>query len=117
MVEERAEQGPPDGGVQAEELRANVAAVSAIVATDDQSVSVTVGPGGAVLDLHLARHALQYSGAELGGLIVEMIRTGSEDVRGQLAAAVPEVTGRPSGLDAVLGTGPAAPAEAETGST
>ena len=108
---------PPDRGVQTDGLRASIGAVSATMATADQAVSVTIGPGGAVLDLHLGRHALRYSGTELGALIVELIGAGSEDVRHQLAAAVPDAVGHSSGLDAVLGTGPgsAGPAVREAG--
>lgn len=98
---------PADCKALVDGVRAAVEGARSTVESADHAVTVTVGPAGAVLDLTLSRQAFRYRGADLGALIVEMIKSASEQVQEQLSDAVRLPAADVSGVEAVLGTGTA----------
>lgn len=98
----------------ARRLSERIAAASASATSGDRAVSVTVGPGGAILELTLADRAMRYRGDDLGRLIVETIGEASSELERTLAAEISEFPGAPANLMSIVnGRLPAAPKLAE----
>lgn len=78
---------------RARRIRAAVAAASTELTSEDHAVTVVVGPGGAVRDLHLSARAFRYSGAELGELVVRTLREADTLLHRELTETLAELTG------------------------
>ncbi|MCW3817247.1 YbaB/EbfC family nucleoid-associated protein [Micromonospora sp. DR5-3] len=78
---------------RARRIREAVAAASTELTSEDHAVTVVVGPGGAVRELHLSSRAFRYPGAELGELVVRTIREANLVLQRDLAETLSELTG------------------------
>jgi hypothetical protein len=63
------------------------------VISEDHAVRAVVGPGGAILDLELTPPAFRHSAAELGDLIVDVLRQGRHELERELAQRMATVMG------------------------
>ncbi|MFU8851023.1 YbaB/EbfC family nucleoid-associated protein [Micromonospora sp. SL1-18] len=77
---------------RARRIREAVAAASTELTSEDHAVTVVVGPGGSVRELHLSSRAFRYSGAELGDLVVRTIREANGLLQRDLAETLGELT-------------------------
>ncbi|MFC5184029.1 YbaB/EbfC family nucleoid-associated protein [Actinomadura harenae] len=80
-----------------QELRSEIPALRATARSADDSVTVTVAPGGVVTDIHLTESALRHGTRGLSELLMSCIRTASADVSRQMADLVQDIT--PPGMD------------------
>ncbi|MEV5570960.1 YbaB/EbfC family nucleoid-associated protein [Spirillospora sp. NPDC052269] len=80
-----------------EEIRGRIPALRATAQSADDSVTVTVAPGGVVTDIRLTEAALRHGTQGLRGLLMSCVATASADVSRQMAELVQDVT--PPGLD------------------
>lgn len=70
-----------------------IAEASVEVTSDDHAVTVVVGPGGTVRDLHLSTRAFHYGGAELGQVVVATIRAANTRMAEELSAIMADILG------------------------
>lgn len=78
-------------------IQETVAAATVEVTSDDNAVTVVVGPAGAIRGLRLGPRAFRYSGAELGEVVVRTIREAHTLVGRELTAGLAGLAGQPSG--------------------
>ncbi|MEV0650235.1 YbaB/EbfC family nucleoid-associated protein [Phytomonospora sp. NPDC050363] len=86
----------PDGRrlqAQAEQLRGLIEAASVESVSDDHAVRVTVGPGGAVLDVEVTTRALGRSGDEIGELVVAEVKKAERRLNMELNEKMAELLG------------------------
>jgi DNA-binding protein YbaB len=77
------------------QIQEAVAQASVELVSDDHSVTVVVGPSGAVRDLTLNSWAFRHTGAELGEIIVATLKAANAQMREELSATLAEITGSP----------------------
>ncbi|MFK3979036.1 YbaB/EbfC family nucleoid-associated protein [Micromonospora sp. NPDC050397] len=82
---------------RARRVQEAIAEASVELTSDDHAVTVVVGPGGAVRDLHLSSRAFQYDGARLGEIVVDTIRLAHARMGEELSVAMAEVMGDRTG--------------------
>ncbi|MFC4336875.1 YbaB/EbfC family nucleoid-associated protein [Salininema proteolyticum] len=78
---------------QAARLRQAAADIRAEAQSDDHAVTVTVSPGGGVLDMDLSHRAFQMSGNELGAAMVDVIAKARTEADRKLSDEVNRVMG------------------------
>ncbi|MEO3776594.1 YbaB/EbfC family nucleoid-associated protein [Micromonospora sp. B11E3] len=76
----------------AADLRAVIQESVVTVTSPEHAVTVTVGPGNAVMELLLSQRAFRYDGDTLGAVIVETIREAGRQVDEALAERARELT-------------------------
>ncbi|MFG1952036.1 YbaB/EbfC family nucleoid-associated protein [Micromonospora sp. NPDC048830] len=76
----------------AADLRAVVQESVVTVTSPEHAVTVTVGPGNAVMELLLSQRAFRYDGDTLGAVVVETIREAGRQVDEALAERARELT-------------------------
>jgi YbaB/EbfC DNA-binding family len=81
---------------RAEQAQAQLASSSATSANPDGSVTVTVGPGGAMTGLTLTERAYQQDPARLAGQIMELAGKAQRQVGAQVMAAFGGLVGEDS---------------------
>lgn len=74
-------------------IREAVTTATVEVTSDDHAVTVVVGPNGAVRDISFSSRAFRVRGADLGELIVRMIREANGRMSQELAATMAEIMG------------------------
>jgi DNA-binding protein YbaB len=75
------------------QLRTDLADMEATVTSDDETVTVTVLPGGAVKSIKLSVRAMRKSNGELESLLVETIQRAAAQVASQMAERVQDAVG------------------------
>ncbi|QKW38346.1 YbaB/EbfC family nucleoid-associated protein [Actinomadura sp. NAK00032] len=75
------------------QLRTDLAQLEATAVSDDETVTVTVLPGGAVKDIKLSARAMRKQSPELEELLLTTIQQASAQVARQLAERVQESVG------------------------
>lgn len=81
-----------DSEVAVRELRRAVEQCRVTVASPDQSVTVTAGPGNALLDVVLSQRALRHGARDLGKLITAAIRQAAQQATDEVSRRSRELT-------------------------
>jgi DNA-binding protein YbaB len=76
------------------EIRAALEQLRVTAESTDRSVSVEMAAGGAIVDLHLTKQAMDKTPDTLASTILEAIRLGLAQIAEQTAARVEPLTGR-----------------------
>ncbi|GAA4232616.1 hypothetical protein GCM10022254_33020 [Actinomadura meridiana] len=75
------------------QLRTDLADMESTVTSDDETVTVTVLPGGAVKNIKLTVRAMRKSNGELERLLVETIQQAAAQVASRMAERVQDAVG------------------------
>lgn len=76
-----------------QQLRSDLAHLEVTAASDDETVTVTVLPGGAVKDIKLSARAMRKQSPELEELLLTTIQQASAEIARQMAERVQETVG------------------------
>lgn len=82
-----------------QELRQDIAAMSATACSEDRTVTVTVVPGGAVTDIVLTEQAMRHGPTRLARLLMRTIGEANAEVARRMAERVKDIV--PPNIDVV----------------
>ncbi|WP_165964433.1 YbaB/EbfC family nucleoid-associated protein [Actinomadura sp. KC216] len=81
------------------DVREEIRHLSASVTSQDRTVTVTVGPGGAVQDIELQQQALRLGPEQLAKTLITVIRKATAEVNQEMAGLVQPIA--PPGVDVI----------------
>jgi len=109
MSAEHFEQVAREQMAKAEELQRRLATIVGEWTSSDRTVSLRVGPGGVLFDLHIREQALSLGGERLATMILDGVQSAGERAGEQARQAVSETVGDLVNFDDLIPPNPPRP--------